>query len=128
MKQLGALVNLNGRTNLLCNSYLVLNAMFNSYFFFFESNDNSCFKSFIKKYLVPLKLSIKLFVHGNGNLYLILILLIALYSVFILHNPSLFGVINDGAMYRLMLSLIIPFDNNLCCTSFRNVGTLGTWV
>jgi hypothetical protein len=62
--------------------------------------------------LVPLKLSIRTSILSKGNLYLVVILFRTLEFVHTLHYPSLFDIINVGTMYRLMLSLINPFNHN----------------
>ena len=71
-------------------------------------------RSIFVKYLAPCSLAIKSSILGNGNLYLILILLMALESVHILQPPSFFGLSTVGTAQGLRVSLINPLSSNSC--------------
>lgn len=55
---------------------------------------------------------------GNGYLYFIVILLIALESVRILYSPSFLGASTMGITHGLKLSLIEPFFKGFCTHGF----------
>jgi len=88
MKVLGAFVSPKGITIHSYNPLLVLKDVFHSSPSQILIWWYPLFKSFFEKYFAPLKQSIK----GNQNIYLIVILLIALESMHICHPPSFFGL------------------------------------
>ena len=67
---------------------------------------------FRSKYAAPLKQSIMSSIRGNGNLYLIVILLIALESIHFCHSPPFLGAKTVGIAQGLKLSLINPLSNS----------------
>ena len=112
MNVLGSLINPNGITSHSYNSSFVLKIVFHSLPSLIWIWWYPLYKSILVKYVDPLKQSIKLSILSNGNLYLIMILLISLESVHILHSPPFLGVSTTSTTHGLKLSLINPLSNN----------------
>ena len=97
IKVLGAFDKPNGMTSHSCNPSFFLNLVFNS---------------ILENYLAPFTKSSKSSILGNGNLYLIVILLMALESLHILQVPSFFGIKNISTKHGLRIYMISPLSNN----------------
>ena len=70
------------------------------------------FKSILVKYIDPLNKYSTSSLICNGNIYLIVILLMAIESVYILHSLPFFDASIVGTTHRLKISMISPLSNN----------------
>ena len=107
-----------GITNHSYGSILVLKVVFHSSPSPILISWYPLFKSIFEKYFEPLKQSIKSSMQGNGNMYLMVILLISLESTHMHHPPSLFGMSNVGTTHELKLSFINPLSKSSCTYFF----------
>ena len=110
MKVLGAFVKLNGMTSHSYSPSFILNVVFYSSPSLIQIWWYPLFKSIFEKNFAPLKQSIKSSILGNGNLYLMVILLISLESIHILQPLSFFGLSTVGTTHGLKLSRINPLS------------------
>ena len=112
IKVISALDNPNGMANHSYNPSFVLKDIFHSSPSLILVWWYPLFKSSFENHIAPLRKSIMSSILGNGNLYLIVILLISLESVHILHSPSFFGVSTAGTAHGIRLFWTNPLSNN----------------